>query len=74
MSFSKPDVRTVKPISISWQELGLNKPGEIWLGSSKSRHKLLRYRAAMLQDGYNYEALVYDFYVKWKKEGGVQNL
>ena len=74
MSFSKPKVRTVKPISISWQELGLNKTGEIWLGSIKSRHKLLRYRAAMLRDGYNYEALVYEFYIEWKRDGGVQNL
>ena len=74
MSFSKPEVRTGKPIILKWQELGLNRPGEIWLGSMNSRHKLLRYRLAMLRDGYNYEALVYDFYIKWKWDGGVQNL
>jgi len=74
MSFSKPEVHTVKPISISWQELGLNKNGEIWLGSVNSKHRLLRYRLRMLADGYNYDGMVYEFYLKWKKEGGVQNL
>ena len=71
MSYSIPSTPSIQPTVLTWQYLGLQKGGELWLSSDRSKYKILRYLLALRNDGYDISVPLNNLYLQWRKDGGI---